>query len=97
MSGAGHHDSNADYAARGMASEAVQAVRSHEALDAQWHHNMEQKYEEIKRLIGQTNDKIDQTFRSYDSKFWTLAVSIIFLLVGGVSALLFYMITHPAG
>lgn len=94
MSALGEHKESNDYGARSLASEAIQALRSHDALDTLRFENMEQQYQDIKNLIAETNKKIDQGFKSYDSKFWTLATSIIFLLVGGISCLIFYMITH---
>lgn len=78
-----------DWSARGMANEAVSALRSHEALNNLQFKNMENQYEEIKTLVAGTNKKIDDLAANYDQKFWSLAVTIIVLLIGGIGALVF--------
>lgn len=93
MSEVGVHTKNADYAARGMAQEAIQAMRSHEAVDHLRFENMENKFEDIKELISNTNKKIDNIAKSYDNKFWTLAITIIFALVSGIATLVYHMLT----
>lgn len=92
MSHSGTHTEHADYTARGMAAESIQALRSHDALNTLQFQNMDDKHEEIKKLIAETNKKIDAVVTSYDNKFWSLAVSIIFLLVSGLAAVLFKLI-----
>lgn len=97
MSEAGTHSANADYVARGMASEAMQIHHSHDALDNLRFQNMDKKLDELKKAVEEVCLEVRSGFRSYDNKFWSLAVSIILLLITGIAALVFFMITHPLG
>jgi hypothetical protein len=81
-----------DLVSRGLASEAIQALRSHDALDTLRFENMDKQYNEIKELIEATNKKIDDGFKSYDGKFWSLAITTITLLATAVAALLIRVI-----
>lgn len=75
-----------DHRAYGLAAEAIQAVRSHEHLTDFQYQSTNEKYEEIKKLINTVNEKMDAGFRAldkkYDSKFWSLAVTVIIFLLG---------------
>lgn len=78
-----------DYQARGLASEAIQALRSHDALDTLRFENMDRQHKELVDLIQATNVKLDECFKAYDAKFWSLAVTIIIILCGTTGALIF--------
>lgn len=78
-----------DYQARGLASEAIQALRSHDELDKLRFENMEKQHKELVELIQATNARIEEGFKAYDAKFWSLAVTIIILLCGTTGALVF--------
>lgn len=83
---AGVNDAHSDYSARGMAQEAIAALRSHDALDTLRFGNIEKQFQDIKGLIVGTNSKIDNMSKAYDNRFWSLAVSIIFGLVTCIAA-----------
>lgn len=50
---------------------------------------------EIKELLDRLNLKVDTGFKSYDNKFWGLAVMTISILITAVGVLVFYMLTKP--
>jgi hypothetical protein len=65
-----------------MSSEAMAAVRSHERLNDLQFRIMEEKHEEIKKLVEQVCARVDDGFKSIDAKFWSLAIALIFILLG---------------
>ncbi len=96
--------SSRDYRARGMASEAQQAIRSHEALnDLQFKH-VETELKVLKTAIDNTSDKvealdekltkkIDDGFSSYNNKIIALLVTITLLLAGTSGTMVWYLLT----
>lgn len=98
-------NSNADYVARGLGTEAIAALRSHERMDELQFRQMTQQHEELKDLIsgakaelsGEINSvrsEMKHGFRSYDNKFWTLAIAMISLLLT-VSGMLLWKVLFP--
>lgn len=79
-----NNDTFIDYTARGLASEALQAVRSNEKLFSLQVKNMEQQHDELKELLVATNTKIDEMAKLYSNRFWSLAMTIIVLLMGAL-------------
>lgn len=77
-----------DHTARGLASEAIQAFRSHDAMDMLRFKSMDDKQEEIRILIGTVVNEMRAGFKSYDNKFWSLAVMVIGFLLTIVGVLL---------
>lgn len=74
--------------AMGMAQEAIQLFRSHEKTDNLQFAHMAGKQEEIKILIAEVVKEMRSGFKSYDAKFWGLAILTITLLGGGLITLL---------
>lgn len=70
-----------DHTARGLASEAIQAVRSHEQYDTM-------RFTSISEGMARIEKKMEDGFKSYDAKFWGLAISVIGMLGTGVLALI---------
>lgn len=88
-----------DFRARGMATEAIQAIRSHEALNNLQFMTMDNRQQELKDSVDGIYGKIDgvctemrEGFKSYDNKFWSLAVTIIGGLIAIVCALVYKII-----
>lgn len=88
-----------DFRARGMATEATQAIRSHEALNNLQFAQMDQRQQELKDSVDGIYGKIDTVcaemrtgFKSYDNKFWSLAITIITGLAAIVCALVYKII-----
>jgi len=88
----GKLDRNADYVARGMSTEVIAALRSHERMDELQFKQMSQQTEEIKNLIEDGKKELVEQiealkremhtgFTSYDKKFWSLAITIISTLL----------------
>lgn len=86
--------SNPDYTARGLASEAMAALRSHEQFNSLQFGVMEKQYNEIKELIAEVRKDMNSGFRSYDAKFWSLAVTVIALLLSVVGVLIYQVLFH---
>lgn len=94
------YSQNADYVARGIATEAVAALRSHESMDGLQFMQMANQHKEIKDLIANlkkelteqveaVKDEMHSGFSRYDNKFWSLAIATISLLMG-ITGLLLY-------
>lgn len=94
-------ESSVAYRALGAATEAQGAIRSHERLnDLQFigiektfsamKHDFDSQFKELKELIQNTDQKIDLGFKNYDSKFWSLAVALIAILMAICGFLLVY-------
>jgi len=89
------------HAAYALASEAIQTMRSHEKMTAlQFSVSEKQiinvaldvnnKHEELKTLISETCTKMEEGFKAYDNKFWSLAVALIFILLSCLGFLVIY-------
>ena len=90
--------------AMGLASEAISSVRSHERMvDLQFKgvenalHAQNEKYDEIKEMIAAVEAKMEVGFKTYDSKFWSLAITTILTLVGACGTLIYALLSHPKG
>ena len=101
----GEFNPAADYVARGLASDAIQALRSHERMDDLQFKNMQKQTEEIKTVVGaakeELTNKINEVkqemhegFKAYDNKFWSLAIVTISLLLT-ITGMLLYKILFP--
>lgn len=86
--------SNPDYTARGLASEAMAALRSHEQFNVLQFGVMEKQQSEIKDLIAELRKDMNIGFKSYDAKFWSLAITVIATLLTVVGALGYQVIFH---
>lgn len=88
-----------DFRARGMATEAVQAIRSHEALNNLQFLQMDQRQKDLKDSVDGIYGKIDGVceemragFKSYDNKFWSLSITIMLGLAGIICALVYKLL-----
>jgi hypothetical protein len=86
--------SNPDFTARGLASEAMAALRSHEKFNELEFKVMQTSHDEIKSLITDLRKDMNSGFKSYDAKFWSLAVTVISLLLGVVGVLIYQVLFH---
>ena len=87
--------------AEGLASEALSAIRSHERMTDLRFKNHDEKVEDIKGSIeglygkfGELNDKMDKGFKSYDNKFWSLAIALIGILLGICTWFINFVVNH---
>jgi hypothetical protein len=83
-----------DYSARGLAAEAIQALRSHDSMDTLRFENMARQHEEVKQLITDLRKDMVTGFKSYDGKFWSLAITVIATLTTVVGALVYQVLFH---
>lgn len=104
MPGSHEHDGSENgmaYRAFAQSSEAIAALRSHERLDDLKFQNIdktimamqkdiENKIDEVKEMIETTNSTMANGFKSYDQKFWSLAIALIFILLGICAFLITY-------
>lgn len=92
-------DANIGHRAMGLASEAMGAARSLEALTNLQIENMQREIHEIKMLLGEGAksvdkkiddlcQKLDDRFKILDNRFWGLAMVTITLLVTALISLL---------
>lgn len=86
--------SNPDFIARGLASEAMQATRSHEQYDNLRFENVAEQHKEIKTLITDLRRDMNLGFKSYDAKFWSLAITVIATLLSVVGVLSYQILFH---
>lgn len=84
-----------DHRAYGLASEALQATRSLETITALQFRNVDnrlveqdKKHEEIKKMISEIDKRMEEGFKGYDNKFWSLSITLILLLLGIIGFLL---------
>lgn len=80
----------AAHEAYGMASEAIAAVRSNEKITNLNFKHYDETVKDIRELLHQLDKKVDQGFKAYDNKFWSLAVVLILTLLGICGFLLVY-------
>lgn len=92
---------------RGRSNEALQAIRSHEQMDNLRFGNMDEKLRELKdtvedkgtevtKQIAELRVAMDAGFSNTDKKFWSLAITIIMLLLT-VTGFLFVRTMFPHG
>jgi hypothetical protein len=86
----------ADYTARGMAAEAIQTCRSHEQLDILRFTNMERQHHEIKVMFESLTSEMREGFKSYDAKFWSLAITLIVTLMTVCGTLIYHFVLKGA-
>lgn len=88
----GDSDDNLAHRAFAQSSEAIMAVRSHERMDdlkftnfdrivSDMKKDIEGKIDEVKDMITESNKTMSAGFKSYDQKFWSLAIALILTLL----------------